>query len=755
MKRILLCLSAALYLLFIHAEKIKHPALLYTPQRIEQAKISVRQDTRMSEAWNSIRKTADNLLQKTQLNKIDYLALSFLMTDEKKYADKIKEILLDVTEDETWGNQEMMARTPAWNADLEIAHKAFYAAIAYDAIYQELSQSERRKIAHGLKRLAMDPLLGDWILEPTRIHSLNSMGHNWWTSCTCMDGLLALSLQNELEEARDAVKIINEVLPEWFEFAGDVLHQKPKTFDEAGGMYECLNYANYGIQEALLFRLAWMNTHKEDKAIEIPQLEKLSDFFVHICYPRTGMLYNINFGDSHKNTAAESSLMLLYAMGIQNDDMLWYMNQIEQGQHRDGYFIDRPIGFLYTPDLSKAPKVPKLKKSQLFKDFGWATMRNSWEKDATMLAVKSGYTWNHSHADANSFIVFHKGEDIIKDGGRCWYANPEYRNYFFQSEAHNVVLFNGKGQRREQQYYGSTLRGYLHYLLDAGNIKYVLANGTGPYSDQFSRNFRHFLWLDNVIYIIDDLKTYETGHFEWLWHPGGITEKKGTDLNITNGNSSVIVRPLYPRTLARSNFVHDYPDDLYWEVIEVPTEDLKSKDSYYSFHLPDEVNRVKGVTAIILKETPDEKELPEIEKREGKNWIGLRIRNKGKITDIYINQLADGRLMHSNSWIEADGWSTDAYMFIVTYPEKSAPADAKEYFIGYGSSLKRGTTSYFSSLAKLFIIQKEENRRMQLWIDGSTKVKAYIRSLQCPVSVSVNGESIPIVYDHSNLKIEL
>ena len=91
---------------------------------------------------------------------------------------------------------------------------------------------------------------------------------------------------------------------------------------------------------------------------------------------------------------------------------------------------------------------------------------------------------------------------------------------------------------------GPTLRGYLHYLLDAGNIKYVLANGTGPYSDQFSRNFRHFLWIDNVIYIIDDLKTYETGHFEWLWHPGGITEKKGTDLNITNGNSSVIVRPL-------------------------------------------------------------------------------------------------------------------------------------------------------------------------------------------------------------------
>ena len=52
--------------------------------------------------------------------------------------------------------------------------------------YNELSVSERKEIARGLKRLALDPCLGDWVLEPTRIHSLNSMGHNWWISCACM-----------------------------------------------------------------------------------------------------------------------------------------------------------------------------------------------------------------------------------------------------------------------------------------------------------------------------------------------------------------------------------------------------------------------------------------------------------------------------------------------------------------------------------------------------------------------------------------
>ena len=116
-----------------------------------------------------------------------------------------------------------------------------------------------------------------------------------------------------------------------------------------------------------------------------------------------------------------------------------------------------------------------------------------------------------------------------------------------------------------------------------------------------------------------------------------------------------------------------------------------------------------------------------MERREGKDWIGLRIRYKGKITDLYINQLADGRLMHSNSWIEADGWFTDAYMFAVTYEAGMEPADSKERFICYGSALRRGDVSFFSSLAKLFVIQKEEKRADEI-VDGwSTEDECWIQ----------------------------
>jgi hypothetical protein len=755
MKRAILSFLLFMCITVGYAQRVKHPSLLYTPERIQQAKQRMANEPKFAEAWKQLKETADEKLTGKDIRGLDYLSLTYLMTGEKMYADKVKEILFDIIRAETWGSTEMLARIPVWTADLGLAHKAYLSAIAFDVVYNDLSSSERKEIANGLKRLALDPCLGDWVLEPARIHSLNSMGHNWWTSCACMGGILALSLQNELPEAIEGAEVLNEVLPEWFSFAGDVLQQKPKSFDEAGGMYESLNYANFGIQEALQFRLAWKNMNPEKPQPEIPELKRVPDYFMQVCYPRTGILYNLNFGDSHKNVAAESSMMLLYALGIKSDDMLWYINQVEQGQHRDGYFINRPMGFLYTPDLRKAPALPEAKKSQLYADFGWATMRTSWEKDATMLAVKCGHTWNHSHADANSFILFHKGVDIIKDGGNCWYPNPAYRNYFFQSQAHNVVLFNGKGQPREQQYHGSTLRGYLHYLMDAGNMRYILANGTGPYSDNFSRNFRHFLWMDNVIYLIDDLKTHDIGQFEWLWHPGGEAKKQGVDLNITNDNSSVVVRPLYPRLLAKSDFVHDYPEDLYWEVVETPSEDLKGKDSYYSFHLPAKTDRVKGVTAIILKETPAEKELPQMERREGKDWIGLRIWNKGKVTDLYINQLADGRLMHSNSWIEVDGWFTDAYMFAVTYDEGTAPADSKDFFICYGSALRRGNISYFSSLSKLFVIQKEEGKKMRLWIEGQPKVHASFGNVKHrPAMLEVNGKAMPVSYERSAVKVK-
>lgn len=740
----------------VFSQVIKHPSLVLTPERIQQAKKQVKEDARMEAAWNDIIKVADENLNKNDLLKTDYLALAYLMTDNKKYADKAKTILLSSVRGKQWfSTDEMMLRKPAWRADLGLANKCKISAIAFDGIYNALNADERKEIATGLYKLGVVPAFEDWLLEPTRIHSLNSMGHNWWTACAGMGGLLATSIENEVPEAGKAAAKLYDQLPEWFSFAGDELQNKPKTFDVNGGMYESINYATFGTSEALLFRIAWQNAHPAVTPNHIPELEKTPEFFMYFAYPRTGILNSVNFGDSHSNVVGDNTLMLLNALGNKDKNILWYLNQVVDGQHREGNYRNTPIGFLYFPDTNNAADVPNLPKSQVFPDFGWASFRTSWQKNATMLAVKSGHTWNHSHADANSFIIYHKGEAIIKDAGNCSYPNPEYRNYFFQSQAHNVVQFNGEGQPTNQQYEGSMLDGNLSNIMDAGNIKYILANGTGPTANNFIRNFRHFLWIDNVIYVIDDLKTYKQGKFEWLWHTEGEVKKSGIDMNVTNKNASVVVRPIYPEYLVPSGFVHDYPTFLNVEEKQGPTEDLKGKETYYSFKYPMETNRVKGLTAIILKDSVNEKNLPRMEKIEGKDWIGLRIRNKGKITDLYINQLADGRMMHMNSWIWAEGWETDAYLFAVTYDENAKPLEAKDIFIAYGSALRRDGVSYLGSLSKLNVIQKSVGKETQITVNGQPLINATFFSPDKPASLILNDKKSNIKYENQKISVKI
>ena len=146
------------------AQTIKHPSLLFTPDRVEAAEKAMKKAPSLAEGWKSIKAEADIQLQKGDIRKLEYLALAYMMTDSTKYADKIKEVLLNTAKIESWGDREMLARKPAWRSELQMAHKSFQLAVAYDAVYDRLTPAERKQIAEGVYRLAVEPALGDWLL---------------------------------------------------------------------------------------------------------------------------------------------------------------------------------------------------------------------------------------------------------------------------------------------------------------------------------------------------------------------------------------------------------------------------------------------------------------------------------------------------------------------------------------------------------------------------------------------------------------
>ncbi len=631
------------------------------------------------------------LAEREKKHKMEALSLAWRVTGDRRYAEQIRSILLK----ECSGKQ----KKSDWGGGLGGAHKCLDMAIGYDSIRTYLSAADRSAISSAIVERGIRPLLNEWLLGSTRMTTLDSMGHNWWSSCVFLPAVAALAVAEDQPCVLPWLERIKTASAEWFSYPGSLLNTKPATFDSNGGFYESVGYANYALSTFLTFRTAWKNVRK-DPLPEIPLLEKTGDFFLHACYPNSGGLMSLNFGDSSLHAVGSAPLVWLWANGIRPGRYLWYLRQTADSDYKEAIRRDSPLGLVFFPsaELNKAPAVPDLPHSVLYPDMGWAIMRNSWKKDATMIGIKSGFTWNHAHADAGSFILFHRGENLLIDSGNCWYPHPEYDAYYRQSRAHNVVLFNGEGENPEDTYHGSKFPGTVRHLVDAGSLKYVLADATGPTSQNFIRNYRSFLWIDDVILIIDDLKTFKSGKFEWLLHFDGRAGRRGDDLEIVKGKARIAVRPLFPERLAGS-FAHDTPERL--RLVE--KSGLKDHAQnvpvpYYAIVPPGESRVMKFITAILLNpENP-----PRIERLEAVNAHGVRISRGSRSTEIWLNLLADGRMRHRNSNNTLGGWETDAYLLAVT-SENGKPI---RFFVGNGSYLRKKGNVLLDSLKKVFAVRE-------------------------------------------------
>ncbi|MFH1719390.1 MAG: heparinase II/III family protein [Planctomycetota bacterium] len=734
-----------------------HPRLFFTPERMDLFRARVEQENTFREAWLKVRERADRMLDEKLVSK-EYaeggtgqhgnygrpssqvgtmgsvLGLAYRMTGEQRYAEKLREALLHYGQLKRWAGDAK--RDPPWHSELNTARFCYGYAVGYDCIYDFLSESDRKTIAESMIRLGILPTLNDWILPNERIHALDSMGHNWWSVCVSMAGLAALSLLGDEPQAEEWVRQVSDSFAEWFYYAGNVLQNKTANFDSKGAFYESVNYANYALSEYLLFRLAYLNAYPDSKPSDIPLLDKAGDFFVHTCYPRSESLLSVNFGDGSLTAGGARTLRLLLANGYEADEYRWYINRTDPG-------LDDPISLVYYPANEKASAPENLPTSVIYSDIGWVIMRSSWQDDATMMAVKSGFAWNHAHPDAGSFILFHGGQPLIIDSGNCSYSRREYSSYYRQSKAHNVVLFNGQAQNPEDcggPDRGVKTPGQVHRLLDIPGLKYVMADATGPTSWKFSRNYRHFLWIDGVILIFDDIRTHEEGKLEWLLHYADSVEKQGSDLTISNNGARAVVRPLFPQDMQIT------------EKKGLKDHDPDTEVTYLALSPQEPAREMKFVTAVMPVPPGGEASLPQLERLTGDEAIGVRISDGGMVTDVYLNLRADGRRMHRNSNKVIAGWDTDAYLFAITRPtdaDENDPDAAVRYFVACGSYLRRDGKVVLDSLSKVYAAFTPGKSDMKVALQGQPILRASLRTITKPEKTVLNGKTTSAPYNES------
>lgn len=732
----------------------EHPYLLYTPKRVNAFQQRIKQSPATRQAWQAMLEDAKRVVEDDNhnLNDVAKLSLAYQVTGEDRFAAQARDILMRVCQQERWDGGVFLNRTPPWHAGLGTAHKLRKVAIGYDSIYNFLSPKQRETLADRIVEVGIKPTLGDWVNGERRIHSIDSMGHNWWSACVFMAGLGSLAVAHEKPAAADWLARIHRASAEWAYYAGSKLETKPDTFDDGGAFYESVGYAGFGTSQYLLFRLGWQNAIRSHEPTKISFLTGIGDYFINASYPDSDRLMSLTFGDSGVHSTGRRSVALLWALGRQKPRFLWYLDQISDG-YRDALSQAGPLGLLYYPSRDQwqkmQPKSPGLDRSHLYDDIGWAMLRSSWRKDATLLGVKSGFTWNHSHADNNSFVLFHDGEYLLIDSGKSGYRRPEYDDYYRQSRAHNVVLFNGRGEMPEDTFRGSQLPGSVQHLIDAGRLKYVWADATGPMSHVLGRNFRHFLWIGDVILVIDDVRAHEVGRFQWLLHYDGQAKRDGLDLEVRKNQAGVDVRPLFPEPFPNTGFEHDFPGKMNLkEKTGLAHGKPETQKQYYALEPAKKMRGTKFVTAIILKD--DDSPPPRVERFETPDMRGIKIQQDDKVTNVYLNLLADGRRRHLNSNLRVNGWETDAYLTAITYPadaDRTDPDAATRYFIGDGSYLRRGDKVVLDSLANVYATWTQQQDGLGVRLQGQPVINARLRWPQAPDTVRLNGEARDVPYD--------
>ncbi|MGH7952780.1 MAG: heparinase II/III domain-containing protein, partial [Limisphaerales bacterium] len=447
-------------------------------------------------------------------------------------------------------------------------------------------------------------------------------------------------------------------------------------------------------------------------------LDHLARYLLHTLYPTSSGFYTVNFNDSSLEVDSTMVALLLIACGLGTPDSSRYLELVHT--HPQGTMLSL---LKQNPKPSPAADVPN---SCAYPKMGWAMMRSSWENDATLLAMKSGYTWNHAHADAGSFILFKQGAPLIIDSGHCAYFRPEYTTYYRRSKAHNVILFNDSGQPEDDLFIGCKFPGHLHSLIDGLGLKYIYADATGPMARWFLRNYRHWIWSGDVILIFDDVRAHTSGQMDWLLHyDGKYMTEPGGGVRLKNGPAEAVVKMLYPTAQ-----IH--------EDMGLANNDPDKKVPYLVFSPDAPTQSSQFITAICLNPNA----VPKFEVIQENDYIGVRMRTPDAVEECYLNLRSIAT--PGTISIQIEDWTTDAYLLHFKRAT-SGDQSVQRFFLGDGSYLRYKGRSTIESLSKLTACWSPGDP-LEIFSDGASH-SVQIAAEHSPRSVQWNGRQVVAQYD--------
>jgi hypothetical protein len=453
-------------------------------------------------------------------DRLPYFAMAYLLSGDVKYLESARSWMDAIVTYPTWGGDD----------DLVASHILFGMSVAYDWLYDELSQAERASYAAKMEYHAdilYDLLVNVEIWWADNYHQ----NHNYVNTTAIMAAGVALyetasHPDDYLNAAYDNFTLVLQALP------------------PDGAYTEGVGYWSYGINALLRYFDLEREILGVDRVLGNSWFQNTASYRLYASVPGYAEAIQIADVYDHRSDWYSPAQLQWLASKFNDPYSQWLASSILDGRPYP------PIDWrnlVYYDEAVSESAPDNLPTYGYFEDLGIFTSRSSWEDEmATFLVFKAGPPMGHraheelhltdgsrhAHTDAGVFLLDAYGEYMIVDNGY---------QYGWWTADHNTLTFDGGvGQLGETE--NPNGLDIQEILANGGNVdilhtdftedyEYLVADLTKIYKPelQLTRLIRHIIFIKKaIIVVIDEVESDVVHDIEWRLH---INETASVDLD--------------------------------------------------------------------------------------------------------------------------------------------------------------------------------------------------------------------------------